>query len=214
MVGTPSSMSTTSRAYALGLGSAALIMTFFALAWWGIASQGVSDRWALPYWLAVYAISLAILAVALLYFRAARKLPRDRSPESVAQGKAMGRQLGIRFGIIFGLEFIIAAAASIILQVINHPEYFFPVLAIIVGAHFLPLASIFQVRAYYVTGICLCLVGGIVLLATPSTATLGSARVWDVLPGLLCGPILWLTAIVILVRGRSVLLQASRAQPS
>lgn len=32
------------RAYALGLGYGGLIMTFFGLAWWGIASQGIADN--------------------------------------------------------------------------------------------------------------------------------------------------------------------------
>lgn len=199
------------RAYALGLGYGGLIMLFFGLAWWGIASQGISDSNQLLYWGVIYVIALGLLALTIVFLLRARRLPRDTSPEAVARGKVIGRRLGIQFGIIFGLEIVIAVIVNVVLNIINHPEFFFPLLAIIVGAHFLPLAPIFQVRVYYATGILLCLVGLGVLVATPSTAMINGARLWDVLPGFLSAPILWLTALYDLFESRRVVLQARKA---
>lgn len=213
--GTAMSRSVSSdRAYALGLGYGGLIMLFFGLAWWGIASQGIADSNQLLYWGVIYVIALALLALTIVFMIGARRLPRDTSPEAVAQGKVIGRRLGMQFGIIFGLEILIAVVVNVVLNVINHPEFFFPLLAIIVGAHFVPLAPIFQVRIYYATGILLCLVGLVVLLATPSTAMMNGARLWDVLPGFLSAPILWLTALYDLIASRRVVLQACKALPA
>ncbi len=202
------------RAYALGLGYGSLIMTFFGLAWWGIASQGIADSQQLLYWGGIYAVAIALLALTGVFMRAAWRLPREKSPEATARSRAIGRRLGIQFGVIFGLEIVIALVVNIVLRLLNHSEFFFPLLAIIVGAHFLPLAPIFHVRTYYVTGTLLCLVGALVLLTTPSTATMGGALLWAVLPGFLCAPILWLTALYDLIQGRNVLLQARETLPA
>ena len=209
-----SSNSSSVRAYALGLGYGGLIMIFFGLAWWGIASQGIAYSNQLLYWGVIYVIAIALLALTIVFMIGARRLPRDTSPEAVARGRVIGRRLGIQFGIIFGLEIIIAVVVNVVLNIINHQEFFFPLLAIIVGAHFLPLAPIFQVRVYYATGILLCLVGLVVLLATPSTAMMNGARLWDVLPGILSAPILWLTALYDLFESRRVVLQARKALPA
>jgi uncharacterized protein (DUF2062 family) len=155
-----------------------------------------------------------LLVLTIVFMIAARRLPRDTSPEAVAQGRAIGRRLGLQFGIIFGLEIVIAVLVYVILHILNHPEFFFPLLAIIVGAHFLPLAPIFHVRVYYATGILLCLVGVFVLLATPSTAMMGGALLWDVLPGFLSASILWLTALYDLFESRRTVLQARKLLPA
>lgn len=152
-------------------------------------------------------VALALVGGSLVLLRSVRRLPHDTSPESIAYGKAMGRHFRTRFRLVFSLEVVIVAAVDIILHLVHHAEWFFPLLAIIVGLHFLPLAQAFRIHGYYVTGVMLCLAGLIVLVATPSTALMGRARVWDTLPGLLSGAILWPTAISVLLQGRNALSQ-------
>jgi len=210
MLSAPDTTTDGLRAQALGLGSGGLMMTFFGLAWWGSASQGVADRGQPLYSATIGGIALALAVASLVLLRAARHVPRDTSPAGTAPGRAVGRRVGRRYGLIFGLEIAAIVVASVIVHRLNHAEYFFPLLAIIVGAHFLPLAPLFGLRAYYATGVALCLAGLLVLVGTPSTALMGSTRVWDALPGLLCGPILWLTAIYDLLLGRQALMEARK----
>jgi len=158
----PSAPDTTAnglRAQALGLGSGGLMMTFFGLAWWGSASQGIADRGRPLYSATIGGIALALATASLVLLRVARHVPRDTSPAGTAPGTVVGRRVGEWYGRIFGLEIATIVVADVIVHRLNHAEYFFPLLAIIVGAHFLPLAPLFGVRAYYATGVALCLAG-------------------------------------------------------
>jgi hypothetical protein len=75
---------------------------------------------------------------------------------------------------------------------------------LIVGAHFLPLAPVFNVRLYYVTGALLILASLITLLAIPKSQTVHDVAFWIVVPATCSALILWATAVAILAMGRRI----------
>ena len=111
------------------------------------------------------------------------------------------------FGLVVGLEMAIIALGSMLLNRSHHPEFLLPFVSIVVGAHFFPLARLFDVRLYYVTGALLVLVGVTVMLAVPVHTMIGNLHAWNALVGAICAVILWLTGIYALLRGRSFLKQ-------
>lgn len=199
------------RYYVLGLAVAPIFMAFFASMWWGMG-----EVWnALPGGLITFGVVLAVISILLLggaivIMRTVRRLPVDRSPEAIAYGRERGRFYGKWFGIIFGLEIVLISVTNILLySVLNHPEYAMPIMALIVGVHFLPLAPVFQVKLYYVTGTLVALMGVIMLIAVPVTQTIGQARAWDVILGLSCAPLLWLTGFYTIGLSQRILAKAN-----
>jgi len=51
-----------------------------------------------------------------------------------------GQKIARRFGIVVAGELIVIGAAIVLLKLFNHPEYIAPMIYLIVGLHFLPLA--------------------------------------------------------------------------
>ncbi len=90
------------------------------------------------------------------------------------------------------------ALAIVLLGRAQHGELIPLVIALIVGIHFIPLASIFHVPAYSWTGITMSLLAAIALAFIFWDRTLGGPFVWDVIIGLGSALILWLTALYML----------------
>jgi hypothetical protein len=104
--------------------------------------------------------------------------------------------------VVFGSEALLIALASILLSANRLDDFIVPVIALIVGLHFLPLAWLFQVRFYYATGALISLVAVVTLLAVPRTAAANGAPLWVIVPATGCAVVLWLTAAVALLLGR------------
>ncbi|GCE18847.1 DUF7010 family protein [Dictyobacter kobayashii] len=206
---TPLLQITTLRYYLFGLALAPIFMAFFGTSWWGMGELSqVLPGGNLTSLIIFILVDIILLAGAIWLILRARQLPVDRSPAAKALGKEKGRYYGRWFGSIFGLEIIVILIANILIyKVFKRPAYSMPVIAIIVGLHFLPLASVFQVRAYYITGTLVALVGVVVMLAIPATQTFGSARAWDVVLGITCSIILWITGGFTLLMARNKLQQ-------
>ncbi len=199
------------RANSMGLASAGFMMAFFGAAWWAWGVGGI--RGTFPGETAVFFLVLAgatiiLVGGGILLSRAASRLPHDPSPANRARSQAEGKRYGVTFGLVFGLEMAIIALGSILLNRSHHPAFLLPFVAIVVGVHFFPLARLFEVHLYYVTGALLVLVGVTVMLAVPVHTMIGNLRAWNALVGSLCAVILWLTGIAALLRGRSFLKQA------
>jgi hypothetical protein len=64
-----------------------------------------------------------------------------------------------------------------------------------VGVHFIPLARLFHVPAYYVTAGALCLIAIATFAIAPSTST---PALWTLLPGIGAALILYITSGVLL----------------
>src|SRR5690348_15362930 len=165
---------TSMRYYVLFLALAPLFMAFFGSQWWGM-----SEVWTvLPTGMVLFFVILGLVVLALIagsitLFRSARRLPIDRSAQARARGRAWGRYFGIWFGIVFGLEIVVIAALNFILYNIHHAELLMPLMAIVVGVHFLPLGYVFRVWIYYITGSVVALTGVVVMLTIPVSRTIG-----------------------------------------
>ena len=123
-----------------GIASGLLMMAAFTLIWAGIAYGGLyGTSYALI--LIVFpllAITFVVKGIGL--FRLAKHFPKVESDEDKAEGKKMG----MWFGIIFGAEGLLIFVAVNIVINIGHPELAIPVIALVVGLHFFPMAKVFK----------------------------------------------------------------------
>lgn len=201
----------TLRASMKGLASAGFLMAFFGAAWWGWGVggiQGVFRGETVAFFVVLALATIILVSGGILLLRAASRLPHDTPYEEQAHGAAEGKRYGRIFGLVFGLEMVIIALGSSLLNVLHYPEFVMPFVAIVVGAHFFPLARLFHVHLYSVTGALLVLTGVIVMLAVPVHTQVGNLPAWDALVGSMCAVILWLTGLYALLRGRSFFRQA------
>ncbi len=193
------------RAALRGVASGVCFMAFFGTLWASIGVGGVGG-WAAPWpTVVVLLIGVVLLGGAVSLWRGSGRL-RDVAMEG-------GDNTGRWFGIVFALEGAAIAIASVVCNATGHFDRFFPIMALIVGIHFLPLARLFQIGMYYLTGALLCLVGIVALLAVPVNATLGGQAImarWLVVGGG-CAVILWVTALLLWVQGARALRAAPRA---
>jgi hypothetical protein len=116
---------------------------------WGVAGVLV-DKMPAAWTALPIAVSLTVLAYAL------------RHPDSRAEPRP---HVGRLVGIWSGIEGVAMFVAANVLIATHHREALMPAFAIIVGAHFLPLARGIPVRLYYLTGAALVAVGIAGLLA-------------------------------------------------
>ena len=186
-----------------GVASGVLFMAFFGTLWAGIGIGGLQGLGS-P-WLSILAVLIGITLFigSITLFLASRRLSNEVSEADARQG----RQIGIWFGIIFTTEIIFIIIASWICNAINRFDLFFPIMAIIVGVHFLPLAYLFQIRAYYYVGAFLCLLAIITLLAVPESAKLNGQLItpqWIIL-GFGAALILWGVGLGLWLLGRRLL---------
>lgn len=194
------------RAALRGFATGVVFMACFGTLWASIGVGGLGGWGAL--WPAVVAllIGIALLGGGVSLWRGAGQL-------ADAAGADAGDHTDRWFGVIFGVEGVAILAASVICNVTGHFALFFPIMALIVGLHFLPLARLFGVGMYYLTGALLCLVGIVALLAVPVTATVGGREImarWLVVGGG-CAVILWGTGLLLWVWGGRLLRGALRA---
>src|SRR5581483_3894188 len=82
-----------------------------------------------------------------------------------AQEQASAQVVGHRFGWITGLEVGAIVLVVVVLNMVRRPNYILTTVALIVGLHFFPLASLFNSPLYYVTAVlgCAIAVGGYVI---------------------------------------------------
>lgn len=191
------------RAAVRGVASGVLLMALFGTLWTTIGLNGLQG-WGTPWpLLAALLVGVALLGGGGALWRGAGRLG-DRGAGAEA---GAGRRAGVWFGIIFGLEGAAIGVASYVCVATGRADLFVPVMALIVGIHFFPLAWLFQYGAHYLTGALLCLVGIVTLVAVPATATLGGREVlprWLV-AGFGCAVILWGTGLLLWIRGERLL---------
>jgi hypothetical protein len=199
-------MMTISRSQLGDIGTGAAFLAGFG-ALWALAGGASLPTRAQAALIVVVVVVIAGFSVAIArLWRHARELPASRSPEAVARSISAGRRLGC----LFALEGVTIAAASWLLSTSRHDALIAPVVALIVGVHFLPLAPLFQVRAYYVTGIAMILLamGGIAAVAVGARPGGASVFVWSSVVGIGSALILWVTALWALLRGYALWRQA------
>jgi hypothetical protein len=147
-----------------GVSSGLFLMAFFTLGWAGNAFSGWPTAIAGIVW------ALALIAAVLFVVRAVQLIrARPRMPEPVLSDEdaRRGRSIGRNFGLIFGAEIVLIVLATVILGLTGRSEYNVPVIALIVGLHFYPLARVFgrRIDTYIATWVTAVGVAGIVVIA-------------------------------------------------
>lgn len=176
----------------------AAVLFFFGAVW---LLLGLYKGRFSPWWLraALLVAGLALAAsIGVLTSRASYLT--HVVPQPKAEPAAAGRQTGSRFGLIVGVEGAAILLAVVLLNATHHSDYIVCAIALIVGLHFLPLASLFGAFVYYATGLLGCVIG-IAGFFVPEPVL--RHRV----VGLSFGLLLWTTAAVIL--GQTFILAGS-----
>ncbi|MEO7910028.1 MAG: hypothetical protein ABIV47_10290 [Roseiflexaceae bacterium] len=186
-----------------GIAAGVLFMAFFGTLWAGIGIRGLQG-WGEP------GLSITVLLVGLGLLIGGIALlisSRHISNQGAETDSRRERRTGIWFGIIFAAEGLLIGAASAICSAISRFDLFFPIMAIIVGVHFLPLAALFQIRAYYLVGTLLCALALITLIAVPERATLGGQPIMaqSVVLGFGAALILWGVGLGLWLLGKRLL---------
>lgn len=154
-----------------------VIISVFAAIWWVVGVR-TSHREPMPMYGIALLITLALVAVA------SHSHSGTLSPEERAR---RGRVVGLASG---GEGVLILVAVNV-LQHIGQSAFAAPVIAMIVGLHFLPLARWLPVRLYYGTGAALITLGGLGCAVTDAHRRL-------LLVSFGAAGLLWLTAAVLL----------------
>lgn len=117
-----------------------LMMAFFSTMWAGIASGGLMgvDKWIEIGFFAVLIVSFIIFSI--YFFSVSKRFPKM----SAEDDKARGKKEGMWFGIIFSAEGLGIVIAINIVRNLAHDDLIIPVIALVVGLHFYPMAKIFK----------------------------------------------------------------------
>lgn len=188
---------TLSRAEVRGRMSGLMAMAGFGFVWtaWGV-SIGVPDTVRVPVLLVGGLVLLALIGTAVAVLRRAARLPGGSAADA-----EQGRRVGRRFGLVVAVEFAVAAAAAVALGVTGNERFVAAAVCLVVGAHFFPLRTLFNVPVYTMTGTVLCLVAvvtavAVLLVDWPPLGT--------VLPGFAAAVVLFGTGIVLLRGARQM----------
>ncbi|WP_440603136.1 DUF7010 family protein [Bacillus sp. GB_SG_008] len=186
-----------------GTASGVFFLAFFGTLWAYTGIMGLQG-WGVPLLLVTaIAIGIALFVGGVSLIRASRQLTNQVSKTDLRRGK----RTRFWFNIIFAAEGLAIAIAIAVCNATRHTELIPLVIAIIVGAHFIPLAPLFQVRLYYFTGALLCLLAIITLLFVPEKVTLGEHQInaFMSVVGFGSALILWGTGLAIWLMGRRLL---------
>ncbi|HVW96098.1 MAG TPA: hypothetical protein VHA56_09030 [Mucilaginibacter sp.] len=122
-----------------GIATGLLMMAFFTLVWTGIAYSGMHGT-AYAYLLIVFPLlAVSFVARAFILFKTAKTHPAPNEKE-----KEEGKKMGKWFGIIFGAEGVLIFLGVNVVINIGQPRLVIPVIALVVGLHFFPLAKVFK----------------------------------------------------------------------
>ncbi len=178
-----------SPTYALFVVVGALVFTFLG-AFWALAS--IANWPGVPAWgnVLVAAPVIGLTAYAVVRMVSSRRLPRAADSATADRD---GKRMGIAFGVIFTVEFALIAVAAVLLDNAGHSLLIPVAVAFIVGVHFLPLARVFRLPFYYVTGT-LCAACALGALFLP----IETGRL--VVLGLSIATVLWISGLVVLLR--------------
>ena len=179
-------------------------MAFFGTLWASIGIGGLQGWGGVWFLIGAVLVGIVLFLGGISLLLASRRLS-DQVAEADAR---QGRRTGLWFGIIFATEGVLIGVASGICNALHRFDVFFPIMALIVGLHFFPLAALFQVKVYYLVGALLCLLALITLLLVPESVPFDGQHItaqWVVL-GFGAALILWGVGVGLWLLGRRLLL--------
>ena len=156
------------------------VLGIFAAVWGAI---GLS-----PLGLPAMAVPVAI-SVILIGWTSRLALPE--------RGIAETRRIGRLIAIWSSVQGVAIFATFVLCPRLGIPDAAVPILAIIVGLHFLPLARGIPVQVYYATGSAMIAVGALALLMPPTVRYAAT--------GIPCAIILWASCMTLIARGRRLM---------
>jgi len=135
--------------------------------------------------------AISVLAVILIGFGIAMMRGVLQLSFFPAARTSEGRRIMRRFGMIFVVEAVAIAVISVVCTETHHWQFIVPLTLVIVGLHFLPLARLFGVPRYNVTGTLFC---AIPIVTMPASAHVGHALSWFTIPAVGCALVCLATA--------------------
>jgi len=153
-----------------------LLNILFGTLWVGAGLLALKNKQTLFLFVALGALSMALLVADFRLFRSARRFPLLMLTDTFQRkNRAINRATII--------ELVGSTVLSILLTLVGKSDVVLPVIVLSVGVYLLVLALILGLLQYYVAGALLCILPiGTVVLATPSTS-------WLILVGCLGGSI-------------------------
>jgi len=167
---------------ALWLVAISAVFTILSLAMIGTSAA----RFAL---VGVAVAAVVYLAIGVGVIRAVLRSPGAIPPRTPEERVVMRRFVWVVIAEVVAIMVVNAVCA-----ITQHLDPIVPLDVLIVGIHFLLLASIFKVPRYYTLGALFCIVSVLTLVLYPASAQVGAAAAWFVLPALGCTPVAWATA--------------------
>lgn len=195
--------STVPRFAVRGVASGVIFMAFFGTLWADIGIGGLQGWGGVWFLIGAVLVGIGLLLGGISLLLASRRLSDQIAEVDVPRG----RRIGLWFVITFASEGVLIGVASGICNALHRFDLFFPIMALIVGVHFFPLAALFQVKVYYLVGALLCLLAIIALLVVPESVTLDGQHImaqWVVL-GFGAALILWGVGVGLWLLGRRLL---------
>ncbi|MEV0775709.1 hypothetical protein ACIBLA_24520 [Streptomyces sp. NPDC050433] len=185
-----------SRAELRGRATGAGVMAFFGLGW---LACGVTDM-PLTAGRAVFAVGVVVsITFAVLGSRMSRRAAD--APTTGEPTAARKKKVGVRFALVVVAEWVAIFAIARVLVSTDHTEAIPAFVAAVVGIHFFPLARLFGVRAYHVTGAAMCTSALAAAVLAPLTST---PALWTALPGFGSAAVLYGTGVHLLRAGHGV----------
>ncbi|MGE7904868.1 DUF7010 family protein [Peribacillus sp. NPDC094092] len=181
-----------------GSGIGVIFMAVFGTLWASTGIMGLQG-WGFPYVdLAAITVGIIMVIGGISLIHASQKMPN----QITENGARRLKRIGFMFNMVFIAEGLLIVIAIAICNLINQTDLIPGVIAIIVGIHFLPLASLFQIKVYYATGVLLCSLALITLLIVPDTVMFRKHQILAPLSllGFGCTLILWFTGLTLWLR--------------
>ena len=174
-----------------GMMTGTTIMFLFGAIWLFLGLYGGRSS---PEWLRMEILATGLVLAVWIGITAsrARRVSHKLSPPTSEQSAA-GRRIKRRFGWITIIEGSAIFLAVVVFNAAHRPDFISSAIALVVGLHFFPLASLFDRRVYYGTGILGCVIGAVGFL-------ISDPRIRNSFVGLSFGLLLWLTVAAVLAQ--------------
>jgi len=144
-------------------------------------------------------VALSVTSSSLL--RGSRHLPNVMTPEARAEARRTNRNSGI----ILVVETLTIVVVDTILGITHHPTLTAPVTSLIVGLFFFPIAILFKVPIYYLTGTLVTLLSIIAIVALFLGVVGVGPYPWAVIVDFGSTVLFWLSAVNTLYVGKFLL---------
>ncbi|AZI42975.1 hypothetical protein EHF33_09665 [Deinococcus psychrotolerans] len=170
-----------------GAAMSILISAGFALGWGISGSLALPGNWRIPALILVVLVSLGLATVGFKFYRRAKQSPNQSA------SPAVNPFLTTPYRIAVTAMLIAFPVAGRLLTVSGHPDAIMPVIAILVGLHFLGLVPAFRSGTFVWVAGAFCLLGATALFLPVQLGSSPPIELRSAFVGLGCALILWLS---------------------